>query len=142
MKTEQKSNQKVTTFKIYLKQLKNHMLELSKIHRANFFLVKFKSKLKSKILDIDNVSNVKKKILAATIMQKTIFERTRFDDENENFENHFNRENFENHKNDFENDFDDDSNKNDFDYKNHINQKFHENSNNKNNRHDHFHFFD
>ena len=82
------------------------------------------------------MSNVKKKILVAAIMQKTIFERTRFDDENENFENHFNRENFENHKNDFENDFDDDSNKNDFDYKNYINQKFHENSNNKNNRHD------
>ena len=88
------------------------------------------------------MSNVKKKIFVATIMDKTILERTRFDDENENFKNHFNRENFENHKNDFENDvendfdnFDNDSNKNDFDYKNHINQKFHENSNSRNNRH-------
>ena len=92
-----------------------------------FFLIKFKQKFKSQIFDIEIVSIAKKKIRVATIMQKRIFERTRIDDENENFENHFDRENFENYKNDFENfdndfdNFDDDTNKNDFDYKNHIN---------------------
>ena len=46
------------------------LLSLSKEHKIYIFLAKLKSKLKSKILDIDNVSNTQKKLLIITIMQK------------------------------------------------------------------------
>jgi len=45
-------------------------LSLLKKHRIYIFLIKLKSNLKVKILDIDNVSNTRNKLLIIIIMQK------------------------------------------------------------------------
>ena len=156
MKTEQKSNQRVTMFKIYLEKLKIHMLALSKNHRINFFLVKLKSNFKNLILRIDNVSQMREKILVITIMQKRTLERnTRSDDESENTENHSLKEDFENHKSDFEDskdDFDDfenefedskkNSRKHESGYREQSNQKSQKNSNHRGDRHANERFVD
>ena len=42
-------------FKIYLKKLKAYLLFFEKRYKANFFLIKFKSKFKNKIFNINNV---------------------------------------------------------------------------------------
>ena len=67
---KQNSNQKISIFKIYLKNLKSHLLEFEKIHKAFIFFVKLRFELKQKILNIDNVSNIRKNILGVVIMQK------------------------------------------------------------------------
>ena len=71
-------------FKIYLKNLKNYLFEFSKIHKTNIFLTKLKSKLKNKLLNTSTVFNIKKKILAQTIMQEKILKRARSVDDNKN----------------------------------------------------------
>ena len=127
------------------------MLELSKVHRVNFFLIKFKDDLKQQILDIDNVSKTRKKILAAAIMQKRILERTRVDNENENFENsesHSFKKDSKSHKNDFESsesdfeDFKKDSERNELDNKRQSNHESHESSSHRESRHNNSHSFD
>ncbi len=45
-------------------------MSLLKKHRIYIFLIKLKSNLKVKILDIDNVSNTRNKLLIIIIMQK------------------------------------------------------------------------
>ena len=69
MKIEQKFKQKITTFKIYLKQLKNHIFELSKIHRINFFQSNLKKNSKRKFSISIIYRTRKKKKIVATIMQ-------------------------------------------------------------------------
>ena len=59
---------KVSIFKTHLEKLKNHLLSFKKKHKANFFLVKFRSKLKNKILNIDNVFKLRKEILIMIII--------------------------------------------------------------------------
>ena len=71
-------------FTIYLKNLKNHLFEFSKIYKINIFLTKFKSKFKNKFLNTSTVFNIKKKILTQTIMQKKILKRARSVDDNKN----------------------------------------------------------
>ena len=156
MKTEQKSNQRVTMFKIYLEKLKIHMLALSKNHRVNFFLVKLKSNLKNLILRIDTVSQMREKILVITIMQKRTLERsTRSDDESESTGNHSLKEDSEDHKSDFEDsesdfenfedefeDFKRSSRKHESRYRRQNNQKFQENSNYRSDRHANERFVD
>ena len=46
-----------------MKKLKNHMFIFNKKHKINFFLIKLKSELKNKILNINNVLNIRKEIL-------------------------------------------------------------------------------
>ena len=67
-KIKQNSNQKITIFKIYLKNLKNHLFEFEKIHKTFIFFVKFHFEFKQKILNIDNVLNIRKNILNIIIM--------------------------------------------------------------------------
>ncbi len=66
----QKLNQKIIVFKNYLNKLKIYLLSLSKKYKIYIFLAKLKSKLKSKILNIDNISNMREKLLTIVIMQK------------------------------------------------------------------------
>lgn len=73
----QKPDQKISAFKAYLEELKNHIPILNPTHQTNFFLIKLKSDLKDKILSIDNVSNNKEKILVKVLMQKQILKRSR-----------------------------------------------------------------
>ena len=74
-KVKQNSNQKITIFKIYLKNLKNHLFEFEKIYKTFIFFVKFRFEFKQKILNIDNVSNIRKNILNVVIMQKKNLKR-------------------------------------------------------------------
>ena len=59
---------KVSIFKIYLEKLKNYLSLFEKKYKTNFFFVKFKSKFKNKILNINNVFKLKKKILIMIII--------------------------------------------------------------------------
>ena len=59
---------KVLIFKIHLEKFKNHLSSFEKKHKANFFFVKFKSKLKNKILNINNIFKLRKKILIIIII--------------------------------------------------------------------------
>jgi len=52
-------------------------LSLLKKYRTYTFLIKFKSNLKVKILDIDSVSNTRNKLLTIIIMQEQTLNRTR-----------------------------------------------------------------
>ena len=67
---------------IYLKKTKSHLFEFIETYRASFFLVKLNTKLKFKILNIDEIFNTREKILIKTIMQKKTLKRTRSNDEN------------------------------------------------------------
>ena len=65
-------------FKIFLKKLESYLFDFQKMHRAHIFLIKLKSKLiKNKILSIDNVFTIRKKILTQIIMQEKIMKRSR-----------------------------------------------------------------
>ncbi len=64
----QKSNQKIIAFKKYLNELETHLSSLLEKHRIYIFLIKLKSNLKVKILDIDNVSNIRDELLTIIIM--------------------------------------------------------------------------
>ena len=64
----QKSNQKIFAFKIYLKNIKSYMFSFEKMHKVNFFLIKFKNDLKKKILNTKEMSHTREKILVKIIM--------------------------------------------------------------------------
>jgi len=64
----QKLDQKIIVFKKYLNKLKIYLLLLLEKHRIYIFLIKLKSNLKVKILDIDNVLNIRDKLLVIIIM--------------------------------------------------------------------------
>ena len=59
---------KVSIFKTHFKKLENHLSSFEKKYKANFFFVKFKSKFKNKILNINNVFKLRKKILIIIII--------------------------------------------------------------------------
>ncbi len=73
----QKSNQKIIAFKEYLNKLKTYLSSLLEKHRIYMFLIKFKSNLKVKILDINNVSNTCDELLTMIIMQEQTLNRIR-----------------------------------------------------------------
>ena len=60
---------KVSIFKIHLEKLKDYLLLFEKKYKTNFFFVKFKLKLKNKILNINNILKLKKKIIIIIIIQ-------------------------------------------------------------------------
>jgi len=60
-----------------LNKLEIYLLSLLKKHRIYIFLIKLKSNLKVKILNIDNVLNIRDKLLAIIIMQKQRLNRIR-----------------------------------------------------------------
>ena len=93
---------KVSTFKTHLEKLENYLSSFEKKHKANFFFIKFKSKLKNKILNIDNVFKLRKEILIMIIMQENILNRNRAEGE---FNNQSSFKNFnESKKRKFQND--------------------------------------
>ena len=53
-KTTRQRDMKVSIFKTHFEKFKDYLLSFEKKHKANFFLVKLKSKLKNKILNINN----------------------------------------------------------------------------------------
>ena len=61
-------NMKISIFKIHLEKFKSYLLSFKKKYKANFFFIKLKSKLKNKILNINNVFKLKKKILIMIII--------------------------------------------------------------------------
>ena len=95
----QKIDQKVSVFKIYLKEIKRELSFFDEYYRVMLFLAKLISVLKNKLLIMRNVSNTKKIILFKVIMQEITLSRTREDDDNSNnqhksnkfFDNQFNR---------------------------------------------------
>ena len=95
----QKIDQKVSVFKIYLKEIKKELFFFDKYHKAILFLVKLISMLKNKFFIMRNMFNIRKTILFKIIMQKITLSRTRENDENSNnqyknnksFNNQFNR---------------------------------------------------
>jgi len=60
-----------------LNKLEIYLLLLLEKYRIYIFLIKLKSNLKIKILDINSVSNICDKFLAIIIMQKQTLNRTR-----------------------------------------------------------------
>ncbi len=60
-----------------MNKLEIYLLSLLKKHRIYIFLIKLKSNLKVKILNIDNVLNIRDKLLAIIIMQKQRLNRIR-----------------------------------------------------------------
>ena len=76
------------------------MFEFEKIHKTFIFFAKFRSELKQKILNIDNVSNTRENILNVVIMQKKNLKRQRENDDNSNFNQNRNDEKFKNFEND------------------------------------------
>ena len=72
---------KISTFKTHFEKLKNYLSLFEKKYKANFFFVKLKSKLKNKILNINNVFKLREKILIIIIMQKNILNRNRAENE-------------------------------------------------------------
>ena len=59
---------KVSIFKAYLEKLKSHLSLFEKKYKTNFFFAKLRLKLKNKILNINNVFKLRKKILIMIIM--------------------------------------------------------------------------
>ena len=59
---------KISIFKTHLEKFENYLLLFEKKYKANFFLVKLKSKFKNKILNINNVFKLRKKILIIIII--------------------------------------------------------------------------
>ena len=80
----QKIDQKVSVFKIYLKEIKKELFSFDKYHKVMLFLAKLISMLKNKLFIMRNVFNIKKIILFKIIMQKITLSRTREDDDNHN----------------------------------------------------------
>ena len=79
--THQKTDQKVSVFKIYLKEIKKELSSFDEYHKVMLFLVKLISVLKNKLLIMRNVLSIKEIILFKVIMQETILNRTRDDDD-------------------------------------------------------------
>ena len=95
----QKTDQKVSVFKIYLKEIERKLLSFDEYHKAMLFLAKLISVLKNKLLIMKDVLSTKKIILFKVIMQETTLNRTRDDDDhnhsssksNKSFEHQLNR---------------------------------------------------
>ena len=83
------------------------MLSFEKKYKTNFFLVKLRSELKNKILNINNVFKLRKKILIMIIMQKNILNRSRAGDEfnNQNLFKNFNESKKRKSQNDLNSNF-------------------------------------
>ena len=62
-------------FKTHLKKLKAQLFKFNQEHKIMIFLTKLKQNLKFKILNIDNVSRLRKNILTLTIIQKKTMKR-------------------------------------------------------------------
>ena len=61
------------------------MFEFNEIYRIFFFCLNFVQILNKKILNIDNVFNIRKKILKVVIIQKKNLKRNRESNEHSNF---------------------------------------------------------
>ena len=83
--THQKTDQKVSVFKIYLKEIERKLFSFDEYHKAMLFLAKFISVLKDKLFIMKNMLSIKKIILFKAIMQETTFNHTRDDDEHNHF---------------------------------------------------------
>ena len=59
---------KVSIFKTHFEKLENYLLSFKKKHKTNFFLIKFRSEFKNKILNINNVLKLRKEILIIIII--------------------------------------------------------------------------
>ena len=59
---------KVSIFKAHLEKFKSYLLLFEKKHKANFFLIKLRSELKNKILNINNIFKLREKILIMIII--------------------------------------------------------------------------
>ena len=59
---------KVSIFKAHFEEFENYLSSFEKKHKANFFFVKFRLKLKNKILNINNVFKLREKILIMIII--------------------------------------------------------------------------
>ena len=59
---------KVLIFKTYLEKLENYLSLFEKKYKTNFFFAKLRLKLKNKILNINNVFKLRKKILIIIII--------------------------------------------------------------------------
>ena len=84
--THQKTDQKVSVFKIYLKEIKKKLPFFDEYHKVMLFLTKLTPILKNKFLIMRDVPNIRKIILFKIIMQKITLNRTREDDDNHNFQ--------------------------------------------------------
>ena len=62
----QKVDQKISVFKIYLKEIKRELSSFDKYYKVILFLVKLISMLKNKLLIMKDVSNIKNTILFKT----------------------------------------------------------------------------
>ena len=96
--THQKTDQKVSVFKIYLKKIERELSSFDEYHKAMLFLAKLTPMLKNKLLIMRDVPNTKKAILFKTIMQETTLSRTRENDGNSNNQ-HKNNKFFDNQSN-------------------------------------------
>ena len=81
------------------------MFDFFENQRTFYFLIKFRSKFKQKILDTNNVSEIRENILNVVIMQKKNLKRTRESDDDNNSNsnnnsncNQFTFKNFKNNK--------------------------------------------
>ena len=59
---------KISVFKTHFEKFENYLSSFEKKYKTNFFFAKFKSKFKNKILNINNVFKLKKKILIIIII--------------------------------------------------------------------------
>ena len=59
---------KILIFKTHFEKFESYLLSFEKKYKANFFFVKFKSKFKNKILDINNMFKLREKILIMIII--------------------------------------------------------------------------
>ena len=59
---------KVSIFKTHFEKFESYLLLFEEKHKANFFFAKFKSKLKNKILNINNVFKLREKIFIIIII--------------------------------------------------------------------------
>ena len=82
----QKIDQKISVFKIYLKEIKKILFSFNEYHKIILFLIKSFSILRNKLLIIKNVLNIKKIILFKIIMQEITLSRTRENNDNHNFQ--------------------------------------------------------
>ena len=98
---------KVSIFKTHLEKLENYLSSFEKKHKIIFFFAKLKSKLKNKILNINNVFKLREKILIIIIMQKNILNRNRAKGEfnNQNSFKNFNESKKRKSQNDSNSDF-------------------------------------
>ena len=80
----QKIDQKVSVFKIHLKEIKKKLSFFDEYHKVMLFVIKFISVLKNKLFIMRNVLNTRKAILFKVIIQEIILSRTRENDNNNN----------------------------------------------------------